>query len=168
MHVERLALVVERGHAHTAPRQLARDGDALRPRLALREHERLEFFAREIAALAEHRHVEIFVERDVAGFERADGLFMTILKIFLIEAKALDRGAALLAIPAVAAEYAANVEEHELDGRRHPTSTARAGAPSNPTSRSGSTRSSYGPIGGVDRSSPSTMMMPRSSSARCV
>src|SRR5262249_47361593 len=131
-------------------------------------HERLEVVARDRAVLAEDRDVEILVEPDLARLERADRLLVPVLKVGGVEVECLHRGGTLLAIPRVASEYAADIEQHELDPSRHPTSTARDGAPSRPGMRSGRTRSSYGPAAGADRSRPSTMTMPCCSKVRCV
>src|SRR6185436_5645033 len=162
MPVERLALVVQRRHTHAGSRDLAGHVDALRPRNALREHEGLELLARECALGAKHGDIEIFVERNLSRLERANRFLVPVLKIVGIYSKVLDRDCPLLAVPAIAAEHAADVEQDEIDRRVHPSSTARAGAPSSPARRNGKTRSSYGPSGGPDRSRPSTMMTPRS------
>src|SRR5262249_12419607 len=141
--------------------------DALWPRLALREHRAPELVDRDVRVGRPHGDVEILVERHAPRFERADSLLMPILKVCRVELEVFDDLRSLLAIPRVRSEHAADVEQHQLD-LRHPTSTARAGAPSRSTRRNGNTRSSYGPLGGAERSSPSTMMTPRSSSVRCV
>src|SRR6185312_2483195 len=88
--VQLLALVVQRREPRAArPRQRPHDGNALGPCDALREHEALEFLAAEAASLAEHRHVQILVERDLTGLQRADELGVPVLKILGIEAEAL-------------------------------------------------------------------------------
>src|SRR6185295_3476743 len=108
-------------HANAGLREIARDRDTLRPRLALGEHERLELIAREIPRHAKHRDVEILVERDLARLQRAIRLLMPVLIILGVEAERFDRLVALLVIPAVRAEHAADVEQREVDARRHPT-----------------------------------------------
>ena len=70
-----------------------------------------------VRVAAEDRDVEILVERHLPDLERADRLLVAVLKILGVESKSLDRGGALLAVPAVAAEHAADVEQHELDRR---------------------------------------------------
>ena len=117
--VQLLALVVERRHAdEPAVGELPRDGDAVRPRDALLEHECLEVGARHAGVAAVGGDPQILVERHLANLERPDRFLVTILKILGVEAKALDRGVALLSVPSVAAEHAADVEQHELDRRR--------------------------------------------------
>src|SRR4051812_48160291 len=59
MAVELLALVVQRRHPHTRRGNLASNSDALRPRYALRKHERLELIARERSIGAKHRDIEV-------------------------------------------------------------------------------------------------------------
>src|SRR4029079_10614335 len=118
---------------HTrAPRggDISCDIDALRPRLALIEHECLEPLGAEGARRAEHGDLEILIERDATGFEVADRLLVPVLKVAGVEAEMFGGTIALLAVPPIAAEHTADVEEHELDALTHPTSTARAGAPS--------------------------------------
>ena len=102
------------------------------------------------------------------GLERADHLLVAILEVVGVETEFRDRLGALLAVPRVGAQHAADVEQNQIDRVAHAMSTARAGAPSRPASLSGSTRRSYLPGGGTDKSSPSTMMTPWPSSVRCV
>src|SRR5689334_19401668 len=116
MAVELLAFVVQRRHPHLRRGNVSRDGDARLPRNALREHEGLELLARELLWRVEHGDVEVLVERNLARLERSNGFFVTVLEIFRVDAESLDGGSALLAIPAVAAEDAADVEQNELDG----------------------------------------------------
>src|SRR5689334_21124595 len=142
--VKGLALVVERGQSNSARGgEVSRDRDAVGPGNALREHERRELLPAERASVAKHSDVEILVKRDLTRLECADRLLVPVLKIILAETEPLHRRHSLLAIPAVAAEHAANVEQDEVDRRRHPTCTAWSGSPSSPTRRSGRTRSSY-------------------------
>ena len=111
---------------------------------------------------------QILVERHLTNLERPDRFLVPVLKILGVEAKTLDRGVALLAVPSVAAEHAADVEQHELDRatssdeHRARGCAIEAGESQRQTTKIVRSHRRH------DRSSPSTMMMPRSSSVRCV
>src|SRR5262249_50815883 len=107
-------------------------------------------------------------EGDPAGLEIANRLLMAVLEIIGVQAEVRDCPRPLLAGPPISAQHPAHVEQQQLNAPGHPTSTAPARAPSTPTRRSGRQRSSYGPAAGAERSSPSTITIPRSNNVRCV
>ena len=77
----------------------------------------------------------------------------------------LNRSLPLFVVPAIGPEHSPNVEENVRDVR-HAMSTARAGAPSHPSILSGRQMNWYSPLGGTDRSRPSTITTERSSRVR--
>ena len=83
-----------------------------------------------------HRNVEILVERDSSFLPFAHDFFVAPLKIVRAQIEPLHRSFPLFTIPPVRAEHSANVEE-DVPDVRHAINTARAGAPSQPSIRSG-------------------------------
>ena len=94
-----------------------RDLDGVRVRLTEREHVQLEVLTREQPRRVEHGDVEVFVERHCAGLELAHHLMVAMLEVVFLDAELLKRTRALLAIPAVGAEDAADVEEDVREGQ---------------------------------------------------
>src|SRR3954454_23748089 len=81
--------------------QPSNDIETLWPWRAEIEHESLELVATEVPMPPKDSHVEILFERDLPRLERADRLFMTILKVFAVETKLPHRLSALLTVPTV-------------------------------------------------------------------
>src|SRR5437763_7925289 len=135
--VEVFRFVVE-GHQSVTriPRERLGDADCFLVRYALRAHELPEFLARKVAVGVEDGDVEILVERDTPFFPLSDHFLVAPLEFLGVEPEPLDGALSLLAIPAVGAEYATDVEE-DVGDRRHVMRTARAVAPSQPSMRSG-------------------------------
>ena len=148
-------------------RERPRDVDCFLIGDALCAHEVGKFFAREISLGVEDGDVEIFVERNAALFPFADHFLVAPLEIFGVETEPLDSLVALFPIPTVGAKNSTDIEEDVLDVA-HEMRTARAGAPSHPSMRSGRQMKLYSPGEGAERSRPSTITTERSRRVRWV
>src|SRR5450756_2599922 len=166
--IELFGFVVER-HQRVSGlvSQRARDADRRFVGDALRVHELDELLTRELPRGMKHRDLEILIDCDPSLFPLADHFLVAPLKIFRFQVESLHCLLSLLVVSAVRAEHSANVEENVPDFR-HAISTARAGAPSQPSMRSGKQMNWYSPGGGADRLRPSTVTTERSRSVRCV
>src|SRR5450759_5154163 len=114
-----------------------------------------------------HRDLEILIDCDPSLFPLSDHFLVAPLKIFRVQIELSHGSLSLLMVPAIRTEHSADVEENVPDFR-HAMSTARAGAPSQPSMRSGKQMNWYSPGGGADRSRPSTITTEFSKSVRCV
>src|SRR5690348_17344403 len=140
MAIELVGFVVQCHQRHVATRRdLADDRDRPDERLALVEHEGRELFLREGARREEDRAVEILIEREAADLPVADELLMPVLE-FLAEVEALVGARALLVVPAIGAEDAADVEEEVSEG--HVAVAIFQGSCARSSSRFGCCRSS--------------------------
>src|SRR5437867_9703908 len=140
--VQLAGFVVQRRHANAVSSlEAAHDRDAGGKGDAQPEHEAGELLASKPTRRPEHGDVEVLVERQVARLERPNGLLVSVLEVVLVETEPLARRSTLLTVPTIGAEHATDIEEHPFE-RGHPTSTARAGAPSRSPSLRGRQRSS--------------------------
>src|SRR4030095_2268262 len=80
--------------------------------LAQRQHVELEVLSREQPRRVEDRDVEILLERHRARFELAHDLMVAVLEVLVFNPELLEGPRALLSIPSVGAEDAADVEEN--------------------------------------------------------
>src|SRR5438552_3555136 len=137
VNVQLFRLVVERHQSVPGViRQRTRDTNGGVVRNTLRVHEVDKLPARKRTLGIKDCDIEILVESNSPLFPLSDYFFVPPLKVVRIEIKSLHGMFSLFPVPAIRAEYSTDIEENVSDFR-HAISTARAGAPSQPSIRSG-------------------------------
>ena len=137
MNIQLLRLVIECHQSVTwVVRERTRNVNGGAVGNALRVHEFDKLGARKWTSGVEYRDIEIFIESHSPLLPLCDDFFVPPLKVVRIEIKSLDCVFSLFPIPAIRPEYSTDIEENVPDFR-HSISTARAGAPSQPSIRSG-------------------------------
>src|SRR6185369_6297 len=119
--------------------EVAGDAQALRERLALREHEGDDLLAGERPRLVEDDALQIVVQREPPGLELTDHLLMAGVEL-VVQPEPRHRVRALLAVPGIGSEDAADVEKDVCDVHAVPSlrterichDTSARAAPSRP------------------------------------
>jgi len=120
--IQFLRFIVDGRHqVLTRSAQVSRQLESLWIGLRQREHERLELIQSEGSWTVENRALEIFLQGDFAALEGRRQHLVAAFEFDLIQIEVLESVVALLVVPCIAEQHAANVPENSADScQGHP------------------------------------------------